>query len=55
MKCGSCGSTNGYVRIRTDEFVCRKCGTVTPVGAELEEIRERKRKGGKDVGKAGGS
>lgn len=30
-KCPKCGSQNGYVRIKTDEFVCRECGTVTVI------------------------
>jgi transcription initiation factor TFIIIB Brf1 subunit/transcription initiation factor TFIIB len=34
--CGDCGSTNGYVRIETNEFVCRKCGQVT-------KLKERKK------------
>lgn len=28
-KCQKCKSRNGYVRISTNEFVCRVCGTIT--------------------------
>ena len=41
-KCPKCGSQNGYIRIKTGEFVCRECGTVStkekldsPPGASL--------------------
>jgi len=29
-KCSKCGSATGYVRFRTKEFVCKRCGAVTP-------------------------
>jgi ribosomal protein L37AE/L43A len=31
-KCPKCGSQNGYVRIKSGEFVCRECGTVSKNG-----------------------
>ncbi len=31
MKCPKCNTESGYVRSRKNEWVCRKCGTVTPL------------------------
>ena len=30
-QCPKCGSQNGYVRIKSAEFVCRECGTVSEI------------------------
>jgi len=46
MKCKNCNSTNGYIRIQTNEFVCRKCGFIT----KIEVKRDKKQittKGGR--------
>ncbi len=35
-KCPKCGSTNGYVRIMTHEFVCRRCGTISKLEQKVK-------------------
>ncbi len=30
-QCPKCGSKTGFVRIKTSEFVCQKCGTVSKI------------------------
>ena len=29
LKCDNCGVSNGYPRLKTQEWVCRSCGAVT--------------------------
>ena len=29
MECPECKTENGYYKVTTDEWVCRKCGTQT--------------------------
>jgi len=29
MKCSKCDTENGYVRIETQDWVCRKCGKIS--------------------------
>jgi len=36
MKCTKCKTENGYIRLETKEWVCRKCGTITPT----KEVKE---------------
>ena len=36
-KCPKCGAQNGYVRIKTDEYVCRECGTISKIIDEASE------------------
>lgn len=36
MKCPKCSTESGYVRSRKDEWVCRKCGTVTPLSKKTK-------------------
>ncbi len=31
MICEKCKTENGYIRFETKEWVCRKCGTISPV------------------------
>ena len=31
MICKTCKTENGYIRFETKEWVCRKCGTISPV------------------------
>ncbi len=35
-KCPKCSSQNGYIRIKTDELVCRECGTVSPLPCRIK-------------------
>ncbi len=30
MKCPNCNTENGYPRFETKEWVCRKCGKISP-------------------------
>lgn len=39
-KCSNCGLSNGYVRLTTQEWICRNCGCSTP-------LQKMKKKGGK--------
>ncbi len=36
MKCPKCNTESGYVRSRKNEWVCRKCGTVTPLSKKVK-------------------
>ncbi len=31
MICEKCKTENGYIRFETKEWVCRKCGTISPI------------------------
>ena len=31
MECPNCKTENGYARIETKDWVCRKCGTISPI------------------------
>ncbi len=31
MICPKCKTENGYVRIETKDWVCRKCGKISPI------------------------
>lgn len=42
MKCPKCNTESGYVRSRKHEWVCRKCGTVTPLSKKAVKIKPKK-------------
>ncbi len=31
MICPKCNTENGYFRLNTNEWICRKCGTITKI------------------------
>ena len=31
MICSQCKTENGYVRLETKDWVCRKCGKISPI------------------------
>lgn len=35
--CSNCGGSFGYVRIKTKEFQCRDCGSITVLKEEKKE------------------
>ena len=37
LKCDNCGSKFFYIRIKTNEKVCRKCGQIQKLEKEEEE------------------
>lgn len=37
MKCKKCNTENGYFRLETKEWICRKCGTIT----KIKEYKEK--------------
>ena len=42
MKCPKCNTESGYVRSRHKEWVCRKCGTVTPLSKKVVKVPKAK-------------
>ena len=39
IRCKKCGSTLVYVRIKTDERVCRRCGHIEKLNKEEEKVK----------------
>jgi transcription initiation factor TFIIIB Brf1 subunit/transcription initiation factor TFIIB len=37
--CSKCGSSNVYVKIKTQELVCRRCGNVLPLQNSNREVK----------------
>ena len=50
MKCPqpNCGKSGAYIRLRTNEIVCRMCGKITPL-AELYKIKQELKKNSEQV------
>ena len=44
FKCLNCISTNGYVRIETNEFVCRKCGSISKMDIPMKLHKKQRGK-----------
>ncbi len=37
MKCPNCKKEGAYIRLRTNEVVCRSCGYITPLEKQKKE------------------
>jgi ribosomal protein L37AE/L43A len=35
-RCEKCGSNNNYMRIKTNQFVCRKCGHIYSINQDMK-------------------
>lgn len=41
MKCKKCKTENGYIRLETQEWICRKCGTITQINEKISKMKNR--------------
>lgn len=46
MRCNNsdCGSTMGYLRLKTNEWVCRSCGSIQTIEKEVDDNDIQKEK-----------
>jgi len=45
MECAECKTEYGYIRMDSQEWVCRKCGQITPTNTQSKEKNEDNQKG----------